>query len=205
MLPVRYIWELHSHDIKLFWISGINSEINHFKMNIPLEIKRYIDAQKQNTINYAAVSSKSESITDGVSTVRINSFTKEIVLETFDHGFKKAITINIPLGLLKELQTIIFSNGSKITGVSDGSKLMEEDPDLSESLMLNEKFLEVIAEYFLDTYEALNSNLESPIYHAHQLEDLEAYCQSLMNAFSITFDESMNRYDLELNHDLRMK
>jgi DNA transposition AAA+ family ATPase len=38
-----------------------------------------------------------------------------------------------------------------------------------------------------------------------QIQDLENYCQSLMNAFTITFDESMNRYDLELNHDLRMK
>jgi hypothetical protein len=38
-----------------------------------------------------------------------------------------------------------------------------------------------------------------------QIQDLETYCQSLMNSFSITFDESMNRYDLELNHVLRMK
>jgi hypothetical protein len=50
-------------------------------MEIPWELKRYIDSQRQNSVNFSAVSSRSESISDGTTSIKIDSITKKLYLK----------------------------------------------------------------------------------------------------------------------------
>jgi hypothetical protein len=45
----------------------------------------------------------------------------------------------------------MLANSSKITGVRNGLKLVEEDIALSQNMIIYEKFLEEIGDNFLDT------------------------------------------------------
>jgi hypothetical protein len=89
-------------------------------MNIQLELKQYIAAQKQNVASYSGVAARAYSISDGINSIFINAQTKEIILETNIHNIKSNIRIELETGILKQITGIIFQNGIKIIGALDG-------------------------------------------------------------------------------------
>jgi hypothetical protein len=66
-------------------------------MDIPLELKRYIDAQRQNMVNFSASSKRAEALNDGNTRVYVDPKTKEVIFETYHNGVKKQFAINIIL------------------------------------------------------------------------------------------------------------
>jgi hypothetical protein len=96
-------------------------------MDIPWELKRYIEAQRPNVVNFSAISARAESISDGTTTIHIDSNNKEFVFETFSGGVKKTIRFGINSGILREMTAIIFKSGT-ITGISTTSG---SDPNIA--------------------------------------------------------------------------
>jgi hypothetical protein len=91
------------------------------------EDKKYIDSKLRKTIseanrsmvNFSAVSQRSKTLFDGVTSIWIDPITKEIVFETIGDGFKYDVRIDPSNAFIVKLKVVLFDNGDKITGISD--------------------------------------------------------------------------------------
>jgi hypothetical protein len=91
------------------------------------EDKKYIDSKLRKTIseanrsmvNFSAVSQRSKTLFDGVTSIWIDPITKEIVFETIGEGFKYDVRIDPANAFIVKLKAVLFDNGDKITGISD--------------------------------------------------------------------------------------
>jgi hypothetical protein len=104
-------------------------------MNIPWEIKRYIDAQKPNMVNFSATSKRTEMISSNRIDIYVDSFTKDVIFETVEAGVKKQLRFNVGDGQIKNVQTIFFKYNTNLTGVSNGSTAFEADSVITDSIV----------------------------------------------------------------------
>jgi hypothetical protein len=165
-------------------------------MNIPLELKQYIAAQKQNVVSYSGVAARANSISDGTNFILINKLTKEIVFETNVNGVKKSIRIELETGILKQIIRIIFQNGCRIIGVSNGNLAFEEG-EFDETIVLNEQFAHNLGIEFRNGFESVNEDISdlqidiSDIYDNEQLqleriEEVEQFVSMMNNTITLT-------------------
>jgi hypothetical protein len=89
-------------------------------MNIPWELKQYINSQKSTMVTYSSVANRAEEISDGAGTrVWIDSENQRVIFETYDGDDVKAINLDLLNGWINPIDEIVFTDSSSIKGMSD--------------------------------------------------------------------------------------
>ena len=88
-------------------------------------IKQYIDSTvgrgERNIVNFSAESKSAQEVGDGVTKIYPNTLLKTFSFETIDDGQFKVVTIDPGKQSIEQLNSVLFNNGDKITGISDGA------------------------------------------------------------------------------------
>jgi hypothetical protein len=98
---------------------------------------------------------------------------KEIIFETSENGIKKSIRLELNTGVLKQITALIFQNGFKIIGASNGINAFEdEEYVVKNGFILNEQFAHEVGKAFRAKTEIIDSIL-SDIEYIYQIDNYQ--------------------------------